>query len=107
MPGGDQLNSERRDHRAVVGAQRQRRDAQCDPRLRAARGRDLAQAGVGHDSAAEQQARDAVLGARVQRFADQHVDDRFAEARRNVGDRRVVTAVVRRLHVPRDRGLET
>ena len=55
-PGHDQLGGERRDHRAVVGAQRQRRDADGHAGGIRPLERDVAQPPVGDDAPAEQQA---------------------------------------------------
>ena len=85
--------AERGDHRAVVGAQAQRRDAQLDPGRGRTLRRDLAHPRVRDDAAAEQQPWHAEVGAGRDRLGEQHVDDRLAEARRDIRDRHLVAGV--------------
>ncbi len=85
--GGDQLGREGGDHRAVVGAQRQRRMRTVTPAAIGALQSDLAQTPVRDHSPAEQQPRHTEVGAGGERLRDQNVDDRLAEARGDVGER--------------------
>ena len=105
--GHDQLRGEGGDHRAVVGAQRQRRDPQRDARGIRSLDRDVAQAPVRDDSAAEQQARHAVVGAGGEGLRHEHVDDRLAEACRDIGDRHRFAERLALLGPAGDRGLQS
>ena len=61
---------------------------------------------VRDDAAAEQQPRHAEVGARGDRLADEHVDDRLAEARRDVGDRHRLARRLALLDPAGDGGLQ-
>ncbi len=102
MSGRDELGGERRDHGPVVGAQPQRRDAQGDPRGSASLDGRIPQPTIGDDSTTEEETRNAEVAARGERLGEQHVDDRLAEARRDIRDGNRLSRGLRRLHVAGD-----
>ena len=105
-PGHDELGGEGRDHRAVVGAERQRRDADRHARGIRSLDRHIAQSLVRDDTAAEQQSRHAVVAAGGEGLGDEHVDDGLAEGCRDIRDGHLFARRFPLLDPPRDRGLE-